>query len=149
MSSLRNLPTADGGTAQGSVRGPGPASGLSCSPGCSLAPQKCGLRPTTKGSWGSHPLGYEEEEVRKGEFLQWHFSQNAVSRAPPQLLNLTVLECGLGGCITQSSPGDCSHRRQGRGRRPSVGSWPSPPPDACPHCPTASTLVCTAFSCSL
>lgn len=34
--------------------------------------------------------------------------KNAVSRAPPQLLNSTVLECGLGGCITQSSPGDCA-----------------------------------------
>lgn len=76
--------------------------------------------------------------------------KNAVSRAPPQLLNSTVLECGLGGCIIQSSPGDCaapgSHGRQGR-----VGSRPSrhlTPVHILPQPAPSSALLSPAHSSS-
>lgn len=67
--------------------------------------------------------------------------KNAVSRAPPQLLNATVLERGLGVCIIQSSPGGsaapASHRRRVGTQS---GQSASLSPCACPCSPTASTL---------
>lgn len=96
MSNLRNLPTADGGTAQ-AVSGKMAASRALAQPLDSPAPQgvvlasgNVGSDPPSKAPLGSHPLGYGEggEEGRPSAvaFLP-ELVKNAASRVPPQLLN--------------------------------------------------------------